>query len=124
MNCIYCGKPLYQHLSIRSLFKMNHRIHEECTKKMWTEATDYIPVGQKIMVLHPLFDYDNHGNNDLLFFFYGGIQIKSYLSHKSDVLIFVGSTDLNVLDTRVLYLVSQLATVSFYLITLYRTRLM
>ena len=91
---------------------------------MWTEATDYIPVGQKMMVLHPLFDFDNHGNKDLLFFFFGGVLINAYLSHESDVLLYIGSTHLDELNSTALYLVSQMATTSFYLITLYRTRLM
>lgn len=124
MNCIYCGKPLYQHLSLRLLFKTNYVIHESCENLLWINATDYIPIGQTMMALHPLFDYDKKGNDNVLFFFLGKVLINAYLNHDSDIILFIENSQSNILDSINLYLVSQLAKVSLYIITLYRTRLM
>lgn len=120
VKCYYCNQPLYQTITLKSLFKLRYHLHEKCEAFMNHEATDVIPLEGCQLVVHALFDQKKDSDELALFKEYGDVLINGFFSFNADLLWFVEST----IDSTVLYYIAQLTDGFLYVITLFRSNLL
>lgn len=120
MKCYYCNQPLYQTITIKSLFKLRYYLHESCEKLMHKTATDIIPLDGCQLVVHPLFDDDKDSDQKSLFMEFGHVLINGFFSFGGDILLYIDPT----FDSEALYYISQLTDRFLYVISLFRSNLL
>lgn len=107
MECLFCGKSLYKHLSFNNLFKLSYIVHDNCLMyNLLEHQLTTFPLGEKVIQLHAIFKfYDKKMNENGLFLHYGNILYQALLNTFPQDFLFFDERDKQQISTLDLQLI-------------------
>lgn len=111
-------------MTLKTLFKTPYVIHDDCVKKVNVKTEDMIPVLDKEIILHYLFDQNKDGDDHALFTELGHHLFTGFKTSDSDLMLYYDDTLITFLNSPMFKLVLGLTRRFLYLAFLYRDTLL